>query len=1185
VRQLDGIWSAFTRPERLKVLVVVVFMGWVAAVESTAVLAQSSSLMMVERLGRLQGLSETTVAAILQDQQGFLWIGTPNGLNRYDGYGFTVFRQDSQDSSSLASNNIKALHEDRSGTLWVGTVNGLHRYNRSFGTFTRFQHEPTNKNSLSSNDISSITSDADGTLWIGTRRGVNRFTPNTGAFKLLKSHKKKSGGLSDNDITVVYAAPANITPEPLRSLLWIGTRNAGLNMLNTKTGEITVFRSNDAPSAATMTRSSGLAENTVLSITSDAQGTIWVGTRGGLNVLRYQDSTWQIEHYSTPELADNAVRSLIVTKHSRLLVGTRNGLTIGNTEGADWSVVRNRPDNPRSLSDNDISALYEDRSGVVWIGTAGNGLNKYVPQTASFRSYQFTTAETFEAERTAGYVAALYQHRRDSLLWVGTNGGAVALQAPLERGVWASVLDKTQGGLSDNLVTAFAEDRFNTDIVWIATQNGLNHYSRSRKKVVHVYHHNANDPQSLSDDGINCLHQDRAGKLWIGTSGGGLNLFDSKTGTFRVFRSDTMDSSSLADNFVFATLEDRAGNLWVATSGGLSKYVPQSGTFVHYRHDDRNPHSLSENSTLSLCEDRDGNIWVGTYGGGVAILNPATGVFTHITEREGLPNNVVYGILQDRAGRIWISTGRGLARVEYAAVTAQRPQQRPQQFSLRVYDASDGLLGDEFRKGAFHYGTDGVLYFGVANGFIAFHPDSLRDNLHKPSVVITTFRKFNQPVALDSVISEKSLLVLEHTDNSFSFEVAALDFTAPAKNQYAYRLEGFDDRWVMLSSERVIRFTNLDPGDYTLHIKASNNNGVWNDEGVHLRIIIRPPWSQTLWFKVLVGVGMVVTVFGGYKWRVRSIQLRAKQLEHIVALRTEEITDKTVELEQLLNETQRARNEVQHAYELLAQEHARKSSELEEARLLQLSMLPKKTPSLEHVELAFSMQTATEVGGDYYDYSIAQDGTLTIAIGDATGHGVRAGMLVSIVKSNFHALADTTSVATIVRHIARNIKRMNLQRMFMCLTVLRYTRLPLSAAHNGSEALPDTSSASHHLRGRLELAGAGMPPALLYRAHTGTVEHVAVRGIVPGAVADFEYQPVHITMNAGDTLLLMSDGLVELFNAQNETLGEERVVECLRNVGHDTAQEIIHHINALAASWLGNEAQNDDIALVVLKAL
>lgn len=1168
-----------------------VFVSWAAVVQSLGILAQSSSPMMVERVGRLQGLSETTITAILQDHRGFLWVGTPNGLNRYDGYEFTVFRQDAQDSLSLASNNIKALHEDRSGTLWIGTVNGLHRYNRSFGTFTRFQHNPTNKNSLSSNDISSITSDADGTLWIGTKRGINRFTPRTGAFTVVKSHKKKLGsGLSDNDITVVYAAPANITPEPLRSLLWIGTRNAGLNVLNTTTGEMRIFRSNGTPSGAAI-HTSKLAENTILSITSDAQGTIWVGTRGGLNALRYEYSTWHIKHYSAPDLADNAVRSLAVTKHSRLLVGTRNGLTIGTVEGTDWSIVRNRPDNPRSLSDNDVSAVYEDRSGVVWIGTSGNGLNKYVPQTAFFRSYQFATAEAFEAERTAGYVAALYQHRRDSLLWVGTNGGAVALQAPLERGVWTTVLSNTQGGLSDNLVTAFAEDRFNTDIIWIATQNGLNHYSRSRNKVVRVYRHNANDPQSLSDDGINCLHQDHAGNLWIGTSGGGLNLFDSKTGTFRVFRSDMMDSSSLADNFVFAILEDRARNVWIATSGGLSKYVPNAGSFVNYRHADCNAHSLSENSTLSLCEDRAGNIWVGTYGGGVAILNPTTGVFTHITEREGLPNNVVYGVLQDHAGRIWVSTGRGLARIEYSAAAAQRtqPVQSAQPFSLRVYDASDGLLGDEFRKGAFHCGTDGTLYFGVANGFIAFHPDSLRDNLHKPSVVITTFRKLNQPVGLDSVISEKSLLVLEHTDNSFSFEVAALDFTAPAKNQYAYRLEGFDDRWVMLNSERVIRFTNLDPGEYTLHIKASNNNGVWNDEGVQLRIIIRPPWSQTWWFKALVGVGVVVTIFGGYQWRVHSIQLRAKQLEQIVALRTEEITDKNIELEQLLDETQRARNEVQRAYELLAQEHARKSSELEEARLLQLSMLPKKTPSLDHVELAFSMQTATEVGGDYYDYSVAHDGTLTVAIGDATGHGVRAGMLVSIVKSNFHALADTTDVATIVRHIARNIKRMNLQRMFMCLTVLRYTRLPLNAAHSVSgtlsDARSDTRLSSQLLRGRLELAGAGMPPALLYRAHNGTVEHVAVRGIVPGAVADFEYQPVHITLNAGDTLLLMSDGLVELFNAQGDMLGEERVVECLRDVGHHTAQEIVCHINTLAASWLGGEPQNDDIALVALKVL
>ncbi len=1102
------------------------------------VFAQSSQLLF-ERISREQGLSESSITAILQDRRGFLWVGTQNGLNRYDGYTFTIFRQDPTDSLTLSSNNIRSLYEDRNGTLWIGTANGLNRFDRLTGRFYSFKNDPESKKSLSNNDISSIAEDKDGNLWIGTKRGLNRFNPRTQEFKYFKHDKRKPVSLSDNDVTVVYAD----STLQAAGLLWVGTRSGGLDLFNLTTFEFTHF-TNDAAGLNI------LSDNAIASLCTDWQGNLWVGTRsGGLNRLSRKangEDGYDIQTFSSGllgNLSDNSVRSLFADKQGHILIGTRNGLDIFTPSNCSWSSYKNSPSNLRSLSDNDISALYQDRTGVVWIGTSGAGLNKLISKTVYFQTTRYSFSSLTGGDRSSGVISAFYQSS-DGKLWLGGNGGLTTADN-------AHQFTSEGGKLSDDYVKAILQDH--SGMLWVGTEGGLNQFDPASGRNV-VYRHNPLDSTSLSDDFVNCLYKDRSGNLWIGTSGGGLNRLNSQTGAFTIFKNDPMESKSLGDNFVFAIREDRAGNLWIGTSGGLNKYNATTNNFTVYRHEDKKGSSLGENSILSLHEDKKGNLWIGTYGGGLDRFDAVTGTFNHLREKDGLPSDVIYGILEDARGRLWLSTGRGLASLEFSDNHTRKP-------IVRLYDASDGLLGNEFRKGAYYQGRDGTLYFGVADGFNAFHPDSLHPNPHVPMVVLTSFRKFNQVATLDTNITEKALLMLDYTDNTFSFEFAALDFANPAKNQYAYRMSGFDDRWIVLGGgERMARFTNLDPGEYTFQVTASNNDGAWNEAGVSLRIIIRPPWWRALWFQVLVALSSFGAVLGVYKWRVRAIQSRTKRLELLIADRTEEVTEKNAELARLLDDAEVARAETELAYKLLEIENARKTSELDEARLLQLSMLPKHLPQIPNLDIAFFMRTATEVGGDYYDYRVSQDDTLTLAVGDATGHGVRAGMLVSIVKSNFHATAEFLSVSDIAAHIGRNIKRMNLHKMFMCLTVLRYKQ------------------------GALEMSGAGMPPALLYRCETQAVELVRLRGIVLGAVEHFDYQTLKLNLACGDTLLLMSDGLLELFNSENEELGEESIKSCFQSIGHLDSQSIINRMNSLADEWLDGAPQNDDIALVVMKA-
>jgi ligand-binding sensor domain-containing protein/serine phosphatase RsbU (regulator of sigma subunit) len=1161
-----------------------------ASIDNQPVLTTNMSF---ERIGREQGLSESAVTTVLQDKRGFLWVGTQNGLNRYDGYNFSVFRQNPNDTASLANNNIRSLYEDHAGTLWVGTSNGLHRYDRTTGRFRRYQANPDNKNSLANNDVASIAEDHLGRLWIGTKRGLSRFDPRTDTFKLYKASKKrKTGFLSDNDVAVIVADIAQSSSGAASTTIWIGTRTGGLNMLNTQTDEITVFRSDGETTTPTQ---STMSDNAVSGIAKAADGTLWIATRGGgVNSLKFASvtrspETAEFHAYTTSNgLSDNFVRSVFVGHGGQIWIGTRNGLDVLNSCTGEVFVFKNSPNNPRSLSGNDITSIVEDQSGLMWLGTSGSGLNKFVPRSAYFANVRFATSTANDdGVKTNTTVSAVYQNS-DRSLWIGTAGGAslfpagfpvVAKQAGAEP---LLSLSKEDGNtLSDDLVTAILPDRFNSDLVWIGTESGLNLYSRS-KRTTRIFRHSDADATSLSDDYINCLLQDNTGAIWVGTGGGGLSRLDRQTLSakiplFTTFRNDPTDSTSLVDNFVFALLQDRYGHIWVGTGGGLSRFDDASGRFTHFRHDDRNTKSLSENSILSLCEDDNGNLWVGTYGGGLNQLaasmtrlqSPHQAVFLRFAENTGLPNDVVYGIIEDTKGRLWVSTGRGLARFTFEGKRSEDEQNGAQKKPMiRVYDASDGLLANEFRKGAAQRGIDGSLFFGLGYGFVTFHPDSLRDSQHLPSVVITAFRKYNEIVPLDSVITEKTLLVLQHTDNTFSFEFAALDFANPSKNRYAYRMIGFDDRWILLGNERTARYTNLDPGEYVFQVKASNSDGLWNEAGATLRVVVLPPWWATLWFRAVTVLVIAGAVVLGYKQRVRKIKQVNKYLESEVAIRTEEITEKNVELENLLDQAEHARRETQQAYNLLEIEHARKSAELEEARTLQLSMLPKHTPSVQGLDVAFSMRTATEVGGDYYDYALGADGALTLAIGDATGHGVRAGMLVSMVKSNFHALADVENLGDIACQISRTIKRMNMRQMFMCLTLARYR--------------------SHGDYASLELSGAGMPPTIVFRAATRTMEKIRLHGIVPGAVEQYEYDTKKIYLKRGDVVLFYSDGLVELFNHCSEELGEERVISCLQAIcsqPKSDAASIVRALNTLTHEWLDGTLPNDDIALVLLKQL
>jgi len=922
-----------------------------------------------ERFSREQGLSQSSVFCILQDRQGFMWFGTLDGLNKYDGYNFTVYKHDALDSTSLSDNLVTSIYEDSASRnmLWIGTGGGLNRFDRATERFTHFVNDPKNPHSLSNNSIRSIYEDHAGTLWIGTSGGgLNKFDREKERFIRYVNDPKNPRSLSNNSIWSIY--------EDHAGTLWIGTRG-GLNKFDREKEQFTHFV-NDPKNPHS------LSHNDISSIYEDHAGTLWIGTRGGgLNKLdreKEQFTRFVNDPKNPHSLSNNHVLSILEDSASRntLWIGTKGGglnklvpsassgqalsPASSGSEGSDrpdspvnknnetagqFTRFVNDPKNPHSLSDNAVASLYADDSGIFWIGTEVGGLNKFDRDKERFT--HFANAPDNPNSLNNNTVMSIYEDSASrNTLWIGTWGGGLNKFDREKEQFTHFVNDpKNPHSLSNNHVLSIHEDFLATagrNTLWIGTYGGgLNKFvasagsgqalspaagagegsDREKAQFTH-YVNDPKNPHSLSDNSIWSIYADSASRntLWIGTYGGGLNKLvlsegegsDREKGQFTRFVNDPNNPHSLSNNLVSSIYKDHTGTLWIGTAGGgLNKLVlspASSGVnfgegsdqekeqFTHYVNDPKNPHSLSHNMVFSIYEASlslrgagRSTLWIGT-AGGLNEFDRETGRFTRYTEKDGLPNNAIIGILEDNNGHLWLSTNKGISRFDPS---------RPAGKTFRNYDVSDGLQSNEFNASAYHKSKSGEMFFGGINGFNMFHPDSIKDNPYLPPVVMTAFKRYNtdetEGIAIEEKgISEKHEIELSYKDNILSFEFAALSFRRPEKNQYAYKLEGYSDKWIHLGAKRDVTFTNLDPGEYTLRVKGSNNDGVWNEEGTLLKITITPPWWRTRWAYSIYALLVMTGVFATD--RVQRRRLLKKERERAEAERKDLELKKAAEL-------------------------------------------------------------------------------------------------------------------------------------------------------------------------------------------------------------------------------------------------------------------------------------------------
>lgn len=826
-----------------------------------------------EQITTQDGLSQSTVNDILQDSKGFLWFATEDGLNRYDGYEFKVYRNDPYDPFSISSNQISSILEDNEGAIWVGTKGGgLNKFDRAQDRFLRFTHNNEDVKSLSNNYITTLFQDPIGIILVGTQSGLNILNPKTNDISIYKE-------VDDN----VSLGTANITSVFLdsNSFIWIGTANDGLFRFDRKTFNI-VHYTNNPDNLET------ISDNWIVNIYEDKKRNIWIGTQsGGLNRYDPIEKTFKAFRAvpgDRKSISNNWVLSMFEDSRGTFWVGTLNGLNILDRETEKFTNFMEL-NYPVNLSNNSITSLFEDRSGVFWVGTQNGALNKFIRSSSeSFTVYQNDPSNANSLSNNN--IWAIYE---DSLgnVWVGTQGGGVnKLNVKTQEFVNYFHDPDDPYSISNDFINAIYEDRFGG--IWVGTIDGLNLFDDQTGLFIQ-FMHDPDDINTISGNYITTIFEDSKGIIWVGTLNNGLNAYDPETGNFMRFTHSVTNPNTISHNKIWSMFEDDRGIFWVGTHGfGLNRYDRVRGIFTRFTNDISDENSISDNFINVIRQDADGNLWIGTING-LNKYNPETETFTRYTTNDGLPNNVIYGIIIDYRGHLWLSTNNGI--VDFDHKTGD----------VRIYDMGDGLPSNEYRFGAFYKGADGTMYFGGINGIVVFKPDSIRDNPYIPPVVITDFQIFNRLVPISATgspltqsISETKEIVLTWREKVFSFKFSALHYAAPEQNKYEYKMEGFDLDWQVVGNRRYVSYTNLPAGQtYTFLVRASNKDGVWNYEGTAIRIKVLPPPWKTWWafgsysiFGVSLIAGFINFQIGKERKKKEKVQKYNEELEALVKERT-----------------------------------------------------------------------------------------------------------------------------------------------------------------------------------------------------------------------------------------------------------------------------------------------------------
>ena len=826
-----------------------------------------------------------------------MWFGTQDGLNKYDGFKFTIYKHIKNNPRSLPANLVNSINEDANGNIWVGTrLGGLSKFDRATDSFTTYIHNEKNNKSISDNNINVIYKDRAANIWVGTSNGLNLYNSNTKSFTSYFNIPGDPASISNSKIFSIA--------EDASHNLWIGT-SKGLNLFDKKHGKFIRFFDNNPGTNGD--------NNTIKAIVEDDQKNIWVGTGKGIDLIDKKNHTliyYAVEPDKNLTGDINSIYCLTKTGNNRFWIGSNTTLQLFDAGQRKLIPIDQKTDGETLMPNDGIYSLCEDKEGVLWMGTTSEGIVKYDRNLTIFPSFQASATGTPSAK---------------------------------------------------NIIRGVAEDKFGN--LYLATDVGVEYFDR-KKDTYKLYQHSATNPNSLLSNYTLALVVAADGKIWISTFANGLDCLDPKTGNIKHFKAGK-GPNDIHGTGIYALMEDKQGNIWIAAEdAGIQILNPHSNTYKRYTHDNKNPKSICDNTIQAITYDKDGNIWLGGYSNGVSVFNTNSKEFTTInSSNSGLSNNVISAFYSDRNGDMWIGTmegGLNIYSYRTKKVTSFSEQNdglnttinyiagdkngciwlstingitkfNPILHSYKNYGYYNGLKSLEFNLGAGATLTSGEIVLGNINGFNIVDPNKLLVNNNKPKVVITGFELFNKEVKaraknspLKQAISVTKEIELKYSQSIFSIAFAALDYTIPEGNKYAYQLEGFDGEWRYVTNQRKATYTNLDPGTYIFKVKAANNDGIWNNSPTTLKITIVPPFWMAWWFRLLCIALIVVIIYAAYFYRVAFIKRQKTELENQVRLRTLEILKKSDDLRHLNEELQSQKEEL----EVLSEELQAQSDEL-----------------------------------------------------------------------------------------------------------------------------------------------------------------------------------------------------------------------------------------------------------------
>jgi signal transduction histidine kinase/ligand-binding sensor domain-containing protein/DNA-binding response OmpR family regulator len=786
------------------------------------------------------GLPENSVFAIEQDYLGYLWFGTQNGLVKYDGYLMKVYQSDLSKSQSDEGRFITCIYEDKLNTLWIGTLEGLTQYDRVKDTYVNYNCNPSDNKSISSNNVNCVYEDNSGNLWVGTDNGLNLFDRNVKNFKHYKFYDSNSSKYPNNNLSKIKIN--SIIEYPSKGKLLLCMDHVGLYSLDIATKQFREFK---------LCFNEKQIDN-FYSFFLGKDSTLWIGCSTGL--IKYHPKNIICKLYNNLYYGDSIRREnsikIVESNDGMLYISFANGgLVFFDPKDETFQRFLSEDNNPQGFHGNYVNALYVDRSGILWIGTWSNGLSKYDGRKIKFHSLM--NEPTNPNSLNSNWVLSIFPDISEGI-WIITDRMVEKWNA--KSGKIDHMLQYENFSSTNYFIDGLID---NMGSLWIGTiKQGIVKFDPATGSHS-FYFSNQKLPVNLYNIPVLPILKDHLGYFWIGTIGKGLYRFNPETGAGDVFRYNADDTQTINNDEILTIYEDSYNTIWIGTQDGLNKYDRNRNSFTHTK--------LS--ATPTIYEDKGGNFWIGTYTNGLYLFDRNKGkIIANFTEKDGLTNNAVRSIIEDDSGNLWLGTYNGLSKFNV------------KNKSFKNYYTEDGLNDNFMQMNTTSKSSDGILYFGmVGKGINYFHPDSIKDDPIPPQVVIENISLFNRPdekLNYEGFISEFEMIELPYNQNDLLFEYVGLHFSEPAKNKYKYILEGFDENWIDAGNQRAATYTNLDHGEYIFKVNAANRDGIWNEKGASIKIIILPPWWKTMWAYISYILFIAGILY--FTWRLQLKRIRTK---------------------------------------------------------------------------------------------------------------------------------------------------------------------------------------------------------------------------------------------------------------------------------------------------------------------